>query len=210
MEELMPDSAETQRLLEQVRAGDRLAFDQLFARHRSFLRHLIEVRLDPRLRARVDPSDVVQETHLEAFRRLADYLARQPMPFRLWLRKTAHERLLALQRRHLGAARRAVGREVRLPEASSLQLAQQLVAAGSTPSQRLDRDEQAAAVRRALGRLSASDREVLLLRNVEMLSNQEAAHVLEIDPAAASQRYGRALLRLRKLLLSSGFSESPP
>jgi RNA polymerase sigma-70 factor (ECF subfamily) len=210
MDELTSDSAETQRLLRQVRAGDRRAFEQLFARHRPFLRHLIEVRLDPRLRARVDPSDVVQETHLEAFRRLHDYLARTPMPFRLWLRKTADERLLLLQRQHLGAARRAVGREVSLPDASSLQLAEQLLDGGSTPSQRLDRNEQAAAVRRALGRLSASDREVLLLRNLEMLSNQEVAHVLGIDPAAASQRYGRALLRLRKILLAGGFQESPP
>ncbi len=210
MDELMPDSAATQRLLQQVRAGDRRAFEQLFARHRSFLRHHIEVRLDPRLRARVDPSDVVQETHLEAFRRLEDYLERTPMPFRLWLRKTADERLLLLQRRHLGAARRAVGREVPLPDASSLQLARQFLASGSTPSQRLNRHELAAAVRRALGRLPASDREVLLLRPLEMLSNQEAAHVLGIEPAAASQRYGRALLRLRKLLPAGGFQESRP
>jgi RNA polymerase sigma-70 factor (ECF subfamily) len=210
MDEVVPDSAETLRLLQEVRAGDRLAFEELLARHRPFLHHLIEVRLDPHLRARVDPSDVVQETQLEAFRRLQDYLARAPMPFRLWLRKTACERLLALQRHHLGAARRAVGREVPLPEASSLQVAQQLLAGGSTPSQRLGRAELAAAVRRALGRLSAGDREVLLLRNLEMLSNQEVAHVLAIDPATASQRYGRALLRLRKLLLADGFTESAP
>ena len=210
MHEIMPDSAETQGLLQQVRAGDRQAFEQLFARHRTFLCHVIEVHMDPRLRARVDPSDSVQETHLEAFRRLQDYLARTPMPFRLWLRKTADERLLQLQRQHLGAARRAVGREVPLPEASSLQLAQQLLAGGSTPSQRLDREEVAGRVRQAGARLSESDREVLLLRNLEMLTNQEAAHVLGIDPAAASQRYGRALLRLRKLLLAGGFQESVP
>jgi RNA polymerase sigma-70 factor (ECF subfamily) len=103
-----------------------------------------------------------------------------------------------------------VGREVPLPEASSLQLAQQLLAGGSTPSQRLDQNELAALVRRALGQLSSNDREILLLRNLEMLSNQEVAHVLAIDPAAASQRYGRALLRLRKLLLAGGFHESAP
>jgi RNA polymerase sigma-70 factor (ECF subfamily) len=210
MDELAPDSAETQRLLEQVRAGDRLAFEQLFTRHRPFLLRVIELRLDPRLRARVDPSDVVQETQLEAFRRLEDYLERQPMPFLLWLRKTACERLLMAQRQHVGAARRAVGREVPLPDASSLQLVQPLLAGGSTPSQRLDREELADRVRQAVARLSETDREVLLLRNLEMLSNQEAAQVLQIDPAAASQRYGRALLRLRKLLVASGLMESPP
>jgi RNA polymerase sigma-70 factor (ECF subfamily) len=210
MDELTPDSAETQRLLDQVRAGDRLAFELLFTRHRPFLRQVVELRLDPRLRTRVDPSDIVQETQLEAFRRLADYLERQPMPFRLWLRKTACERLLMAQRHHVGAARRAVGREVHLPDASSLQLAQQLLAAGSTPSQRLDRDEMAGRVREAVARLSETDREILLLRNLEMLSNLEAAHVLQIDPATASQRYGRALLRLRKLLVAGGLMESPP
>ena len=76
-----------------------------------FLRH----RFDPRLRARADPSDVVQEAQLEAHRRLDDYLARRPMPFHLWLRKTAYERLRMLQRRHLGAGQRATGREVMLP-----------------------------------------------------------------------------------------------
>jgi RNA polymerase sigma-70 factor (ECF subfamily) len=210
MDELPPDETETQRLLQQVRGGDRLAFEQLFTRHRPFLRQIIELRLDPRLRSRVDPSDVVQETQLEAFRRLDDYLQRQPMPFRLWLRKTACERLLMAQRQHVGAARRAVGREVTLPDASSLQLAQQLLAGGSTPSQRLNREELAGQVRQAVTRLSETDREVLLMRNLEMLSNQEVALELQIDPAAASQRYGRALLRLRKLLVAGGLTEPPP
>jgi RNA polymerase sigma-70 factor (ECF subfamily) len=210
MDELPLDETETQRLLQQVRRGDRLAFEQLFTRHRPFLRQIIELRLDPRLRSRVDPSDVVQETQLEAFRRLDDYLQRQPMPFRLWLRKTACERLLMAQRQHVGAARRAVGREVTLPDASSLQLAQQLLAGGSTPSQRLNREELAGQVRQAVTRLSETDREVLLMRNLEMLSNQEVAHELQIDPAAASQRYGRALLRLRKLLVAGGLTEPPP
>jgi RNA polymerase sigma-70 factor (ECF subfamily) len=92
MADVTPDSAETQRLLHQVCAGDASAFDALFARHRSYVRQVIELRLDPRLRARVDPSDVVQETQLDAFRRLPDYLERRPMAFRLWLRKTACER----------------------------------------------------------------------------------------------------------------------
>ena len=210
MDELPLDETETQRLLQQVRGGDRLAFEQLFTRHRPFLRQIIELRLDPRLRSRVDPSDVVQETQLEAFRRLDDYLQRQPMPFRLWLRKTACERLLMAQRQHVGAARRAVGREVTLPDASSLQLAQQLLAGGSTPSQRLNREELAGQVRQAVTRLSETDREVLLMRNLEMLSNQEVALELQIDPAAASQRYGRALLRLRKLLVAGGLTEPPP
>jgi RNA polymerase sigma-70 factor (ECF subfamily) len=132
------------------------------------------------------------------------------MPFRLWLRKTAYERLLMIERHHVDAQRRAVGREVALPDRSSLQLFGQLLAAGSTPSQQLSRAELARRVRQAVARLADIDKEILLMRNLEGLSNQEVAQVLEIAPAAASQRYGRALLRLRKLLLAGGLSESEP
>jgi RNA polymerase sigma-70 factor (ECF subfamily) len=210
MDEVTPDTAETQRLLDLIRAGDRRAFERLFAEHRPWLYRVIEMRLDPRLRSRLDASDVVQETQLEAFRRLADFLQRRPMPFRLWLRKTAQERLLMLQRQHLEAARRAVGREVPLPEGSAFQLAQQLLAGGSTPSQQLHRQEHARLVHQAVAQLSEADREILIMRNLEELSNQEVAQVLQIDPAAASQRYGRALLRLRKVLITSGLMEPPP
>jgi RNA polymerase sigma-70 factor (ECF subfamily) len=210
MPEVTPDSAETQRLLRRIHGGDRQAFEKLFARHRPYLRQVVDLRLDPKVRARVDPSDVVQETHLEAFRRLPDYLERRPMPFRLWLRKTAYERLLMLQRHHVQAQRRAIGREVALPDRSSVQLFRQLLAPGSTPSQQLARAELARRVRLAVAQLVEIDREILLMRNLEGLSNHEVAQVLEIEPAAASQRYGRALLRLRKLLLAGGFSESGP
>jgi RNA polymerase sigma-70 factor (ECF subfamily) len=210
MDDVIPDSAETQRLLQQVEAGNPKAFDQLFARHRGYLRQVIALRLDPRLRARVDPSDVVQETQMEAYRRLADYLERRPMAFRLWLRKTAHQRLLSVERHHRGAARRSVKREVPLPDSSSLQLAQRLLDPSLTPGQQVEQAELARQVRQAVSRLSPIDREILLMRNLEGLSNQEVAQVLQIEPATASQRYGRALLRLRKLLIDSGLMETEP
>ena len=147
-------AAETRRLLELARARDQRAFDRLFALHRPYLRKVVELRLDQRLRARVDPSDVVQDAQLEAFRRLPEYFRRRPMPFRLWLRKTAQERLVMLRRRHLGAASRAVGWEVPLPERSSLLLARQFQASGPTPSQQLDGRELARQVRQAMGRLA--------------------------------------------------------
>jgi RNA polymerase sigma-70 factor (ECF subfamily) len=207
MDDVTPDSSETQHLLRQAGAGDRAAFERLFAEHRQQLRRFVERRLDPKLRARVDASDVVQETQMEVLGRLADFLERQPMPFRLWLRKTAYERLLKIRRRHLQASQRSLEREVPLPERSSSALAQQLLASGSTPSQHLDKREAARRVRGAVAQLSDVDREIVLMRNFEGMSNQEVAHVLEIDPATASQRFGRALLRLRKLLLSSGLTE---
>src|SRR5712692_3618725 len=208
MEEVQPDSTETQNLLEQVRDGDRQGFDQLFARHRAYLRQIVELRLDPRLRARVDPSDVVQEAHLEAFRRLSTYLKQRPMPFRLWLRQIAYDRTLKARRHHLGAARRAVGRELPLPERSSLVLAQQLFAGGSTPSQQLDRRELARRLRQAVSQLPESDREVILMRHFEGLSNPEAGCLLGIDPATVSKRHGLSMLRLHRILFVGGMRES--
>jgi RNA polymerase sigma-70 factor, ECF subfamily len=203
-----PDSAATRRLLHLAEAGDRQAFEELFARHRPSLVQAVELRLDARLRARLDPSDVIQETHLEAFRRLPDYLQRRPMPFRLWLRQTAQERLHMMSRHHLGAARRMAGRERAVPDRSSLLLAQQLVAAGPTPLQRLVVEEAARKVRQALDQLAEADRDVLIMRNLEGLSNLEVAQLLQLTPTAASQRYGRALLRLQKALAALGWGES--
>jgi RNA polymerase sigma-70 factor (ECF subfamily) len=208
MSEVTPDSSETSRLLGQVQAGDWEAFERLFARHRPYLLRVVAARLDPKARSRVDPSDVVQEAHLEAYRRLPDYLARRPMPFRLWLRKTAQERVLMARRRHLGARWRAVTREVPLPEQSSLLLARAFLANGSTPSEQLERRELAQRVRQAVARLPEADQEILLLRTYEGLSNQEAAYVLGLDPAAASKRHGRAVLRLQRLLAEGGLTES--
>src|ERR1700730_11109592 len=159
MDGVQPDSAAIQSLLQKASLGDRQAFEDLFAHHRPALRRSVELRLDAKLRARVDPSDVVQETHLEAFRRLPDYLVRRPMPFRLWLRKTAYERLLMIQRHHLHAGRRAVGREVPLPDRSSVQLFRQLLAPGSAPGAQMAKAELARRVRQAIARLSEIDRE---------------------------------------------------
>jgi RNA polymerase sigma-70 factor (ECF subfamily) len=208
MDSVAPDSAQTQRLLEQLANGDDAARNQLFERHRPYLSRLVELRMDPRLRVRVDPSDVVQEAHMEANRRLAAYLDQRPLPFRLWLRQIAYDRLLMLHRRHIGAARRAVGRDVGLPEKSSLMLAREFLAPGSTPSQRLIQREFAERVRHAVAQLAETDREVLVLRKLEGLSNQETAQLLDIDPATASRRFGRAVLRLRDILLQTGLMES--
>src|SRR5262249_1262272 len=109
MDELTPDTAETQGLLREAGTGNRRACDQLLAGHRRELRQFCERRMDPKLRGRVDPSDVVQETQLEVFRRLPDFLERRPMPFHIWLRKTAYQRLLMARRQHVEAAQRSVG-----------------------------------------------------------------------------------------------------
>jgi RNA polymerase sigma-70 factor (ECF subfamily) len=207
MSPLEPDSATTLRLLEQVQAGDREAFNRLFERHRSALTEFIDLRLDPGVRTRVDPSDVVQETQMEAFRRLGDFLERRPMPFRMWLRKTAFDRITKARRFHR-AGRRTVGREAALPDRSSLILARQFLARDLSPSQQLADRELVQRIRQVLDRLTESDRQILLMRNVENLPYEEAACLLNVDAVTARKRYGRALLRLRKLLRDDGLLES--
>jgi RNA polymerase sigma-70 factor (ECF subfamily) len=200
MAQTAPDSRETEALLEQAAGGDQQARERLLERHRQRLRDFVEVHLDPALRARLDASDVVQEAQFDAARRLPEFLSRRPMPFRLWLCKTAYERLLMLRRRHLGAARRSVGREVQLPDHSSLALAQQLVAPGTSPSREMGREEQVRRVQQALARLADTDREVLLMRHYEELSYDEIGAILGIEAATARKRSGRALVRLHKVL----------
>ncbi len=203
------NSDATESLLQQVDDGVEGALDALFAHHRPFLRRFVQLRIDGRLRQRVDPSDVVQEAQIEASRRVNDFLIHPAVPFRLWLRQIAYDRLLMLRRRHLGAQRRSIERESPLIDQSSVQLAQQLVADGSSPSEHFVRGELVRRVRQALERLGEMDREVVIMRSIEGLSNQEVALVLGVDPATASKRYGRALLRLRTLLVESGLSEAP-
>jgi RNA polymerase sigma-70 factor (ECF subfamily) len=203
MPDVKPDSAETCGLLDRVSRGDRLALDQLLAHYRPDLRAFVEVRLDPKLAARMDPSDVVQEAQLEVVRRMDDFLRRRPMPFHLWVRKTAYERLLDV-RRHHRRARRSVEREAALPDRSSLLLARPLLAGGPSPSQQLEARELAERVARAVERLSEADREILLMRHGESLPFEEIACLLGIEPAAARKRFGRALLRLQKVLSEEG------
>jgi RNA polymerase sigma-70 factor (ECF subfamily) len=208
VDELTPDSAETIDLLEEVRAGRRPALDQLLVRHRPDLLQFVELRMDPKMRGRLDASDVVQDAQLEVYRRLADFLDRRPMPFHVWLRKTAYERLLMARRQHVEAAQRAVGRERRLPDRSSLLFARRILARGSTPSRSLARRELARRVHQVLAELPDSDREILVMRNLEERSYQEIACILDIEPAAARKRHGRALIRLHALLAAGGLGDS--
>jgi RNA polymerase sigma-70 factor (ECF subfamily) len=209
MHEVRPDTAMTEDLLQRIRAGDRQAFEQLFSQHHTYLCRLVELRLGHGLGARVGAEDIVQEAYLEALHRLNAYLERPALPFRLWLRQIACDRILKARRHHLGTARRAVRREVPLPEHSSLALAQQLLAGGSTPSERMSQRELASRLQQAVTQLPDADREVVMLRHFEGLSNQEVATLLDIDPATASKRHGRAILRLHRILFADGLTESP-
>jgi RNA polymerase sigma-70 factor (ECF subfamily) len=202
-----PDSAQTCGLLEQVHQGDRQALEDLLSRYRPEMRAFVEVHLSPKVAARVDASDVVQEAQLEVVRRMDDFLQRRPMPFHLWLRKTTYQRLLDFHKHHLKRARRAVNREAAWPDHSSLLLARPLLAGGSSPSRRLESQELARRVGQAVAHLSEPDREVLLMRHGQELPFEEIAQLLDIEPAAARKRFGRALLRLQTALTDQGVLE---
>src|SRR5262249_48261176 len=123
----------------------------------------------------------------------------------LWLRALTGQRLVDLHRRHLGAEMRDAGREVSLhrgalPTASSASLAQQLLAGLTSPAQAALRAGVQLRLQEALNSMDPVDREVLVLRHFEELSNVEAAEVLGIATAAASKRYIRALRRLKAIL----------
>jgi RNA polymerase sigma-70 factor (ECF subfamily) len=199
------NSEETIHLIERAKAGDQAALNEIFAIHRDRLRRMVELRLDTRLHARVDASDVVQDAYLEVTRRLDEYLRDPKLPLFLWLRLVVGERLSKLHRQHLATGMRDAGREVSLyrgalPAASSAALAAQLLGRQTSPTQAAVRAERLLRLQEALNALDPIDREIISLRQFEDLSTAEAAQVLEIEPAAASKRYIRALKRLKDIL----------
>jgi RNA polymerase sigma-70 factor (ECF subfamily) len=201
---MAPAQPDTDELLHQAAQGKVEARDRLLTRHRDRLRKMIACRLDRRLAARIDPSDVVQEVFAEATRKLDRYLHDRPLPFYPWLRELAWEHLATLNRRHVRTQSRSVRREepdlLLLPDESAAELAQRLVVSGTSPSQRLMGEELRQRMQRALTNLPERDREVLVLRHLEQLSVAETAQVLGISPGAVKVRNLRALQRLRILL----------
>jgi RNA polymerase sigma-70 factor (ECF subfamily) len=176
---------------------------------------MVSLRLDRRLAARVDASDIVQEAMIDAELGLDDYIEHhpRPLPFYPWLRQFAWDRLIDARRKHLAAGNRSVAREemrlLPLPDASAALLVHHLVASGTSPSGRMARDELRERVHRALDRLAPHDREVLVLRHLEQLTVAETAAVLEIGEEAVKSRHRRALERLRSELAGDHDPRSP-
>jgi len=206
---MWPDANTTQELLAGARGGDAAAVNALLDRHRDALRRMIDLRMDRRLQQRVDASDVVQDVLVDAARRLSEYLRDSPMPFQLWLRQIAQDRLIDAHRRHREAARRSVDREQPLVapgwnERSTLELAAQLRDRNPTPAAAATMQELLARFSGAIEQLDDVDREIILMRHFEQLSNSEAAEALALSPPAASMRYLRAMRRLREVLGVTG------
>ena len=208
------DASEHQVLLERALGGDREALAELFERHRGRLEQMVRLRLDRRLQGRLDPADVVQDAFIDVARRFPEYVAEQALPFFLWLRLLTGQRLVDLHRQHLGAKMRNAGLEVSLyrgdfPRASSASLAELLLGRLTSASRAAIRAETQRRVQEALNSMDPMDREVLVLRHFEMLSNEETAQVLGLKRQAASNRHARALKRLKEILAQlSGFGDS--
>jgi RNA polymerase sigma-70 factor (ECF subfamily) len=209
------DSAAPDDLLDRARAGDPHALADLFGRYRDRLKRMVRLRLDRRLQGRIDASDVLQEAYLDLARRAPEFFAQTPtLPFFLWLRLLTGQRLLTIHRQHLGTRMRDVGLEIALrhgamPQASSASLAAALLGRLTSPSQAAVKAEMQLRLQEALNGMDPLDREVLVLRHFEELSNAETAEVLSLQKTAASNRYVRALKRLRVILQGMpGFADS--
>lgn len=205
-----PMASDDRQLLELAQGGDQAAWESLVARHREKLRRMIDFRLHPQLQGRVDASDVVQETFIEAARVLTPERHNPDLPVHLWLRRLAKQKLIQAHREHLQAECRTVGREQRaIPQAqvSSFSIARYLVGDFTSPSHALLRSEKRQALQAALEQLDALDREVLVLRHFEQLSGPESAEILGISHDAVKKRYVRALEKLQRIMVQVGMNE---
>jgi RNA polymerase sigma-70 factor (ECF subfamily) len=196
------DTRTNEQLLDAARNGDEGAMAMLVDRHRDRLERMVRLRMDRRLQGRIDPADVVQDAYLAVRSKFPRYSADSALPFYLWLRLEVGQKLVDLHRFHLGAQTRDAGQEVSLhrgalPQVTSLSLAEHLLGKLTSVSRAAMRVELKLRVQEALNSMDPHDREVLILRHFEELSNSETAHVLGIKPSAAVNRYVRALKRLK-------------
>jgi len=202
---MWPAPEQIKPLLNQAKEGDDSAVNALMDQHRNSLRQLIRMRLDQKIQRRIDVSDVVQDVLIEANRRLQRYLADPIMPFHLWLRQIAKDRIIDAHRRHRVSAKRSVDREQQLAaprgyDQSSVHLASLLGDDQLTPAAAAVQQELAQRVEEAIAQLEERDCEIIVMRHYEHLSNQEIGEVLNLSEPAASMRYLRAIRRLKKLM----------
>jgi len=202
---MWPEKLQTEQLIAQAKNGDSSAVNQLMDRHRNSLRQLIRMRLDNKIQKRVDVSDVVQDVLVEAHRRLGRYMDNPIMPFHLWLRQIAKDRIIDAHRRHRVSGKRSIDREQQLVapqgyDQSSIQLAGLLGDSGLTPAAAALQKEMAQKVEQAITKLGDKDCEIIVMRHYEHLSNQEIGQLLGLSEPAASMRYLRAIRRLKQVM----------
>jgi RNA polymerase sigma-70 factor (ECF subfamily) len=195
----------TSALIKRARDHDATAVGELLNKYRDRLHRFVNLRMDDRLRGRIDPSDVIQEACLVATRQLPDFFQQEEMPFYIWLRLIAAQKLVGLHRHHLHVKARNARRDIRffnahLPDASSALLAAQLLGRTTGPSQAAIRAEQQHRLQQVLDEMEPADREIIILRHFEQLSNSEAARLMGWNESTASTRHLRALKRLKAIV----------
>ncbi len=192
-------------LIARVIQGDHDALAELFSQHRDRLWRMVNFRMDPRLHGRVDADDVLQEAWLAAVQRIDHFLADASRSIFVWFRLITSQTLVDIHRRHLGTQKRNAAAEFSISggwtaTSTSFSLSHHLLGHLTSPSQAALRDELSETLRNALQSMNEIDREVLALRHFEQLTNRETAQILGISEQAASDRYIRALSRLKNVL----------
>jgi RNA polymerase sigma-70 factor (ECF subfamily) len=189
-------------LLQAARAGDGAALGRLLECYRNYLRLLSLSVMGFTLRRQLDPSDLVQETFLEAHRDFPRFAGQSERELTAWLRRILVRNLADQVKRYHAKGRDWQRHESleALLERSSLAAEQALAAPISTPSAQASQREQAVILADALAQLPADYREVILLRHVERLPFAEVAGHLGRSPAAARQLWMRALEKLGGIL----------
>ena len=202
---MWPEGEKTLTLLAEIREGDRQALNVLIDRHRAAVRRLVNMRMDRAIAQRVDASDIVQDVMFEASRRLEQYIQNPAMPFHVWLRQLAKDRIIDMHRRHRVARKRSVDREQPVvsigdDDASAADLAQLLYDAELTPAAASVRREIEQRFVEAVNLLDDADREIIMMRHFEHLTSADAAQALKLTSAAVGMRYLRAMRKLRDSL----------
>jgi RNA polymerase sigma-70 factor (ECF subfamily) len=196
-------TANPEPLLQEARAGDGATLGRLLELYRRYLTLLARVQIGQRLQGKVDPSDLVQETFLDAHRNFPNFRGTSETQLVRWLRQILAAKLADLLRRYLGAQGRDVRLEREIADAldrSSVLLDRGLMAAQSSPSQQASRREQAVLLADALGELPDDYREVIVLRHLEGLKFHEVAERMGRSLDSVEKLWLRALARLRQLL----------
>ena len=175
-----------------------------FGQFRERLERMVEFRMDPRIRNRIDPTDLLQDSFLECQRRLQSFNETGGCSVYVWIRQMTLQKLIDFHRASF-RQKRNVGQEFRLDRqesagGTSLLMANQLIGQVSTPSRLVSRQEEIEKMRAGLELLEPTDQEVLALRHFEQLSNKEAAEILGLTITAASNRYVRAMSRLAQMV----------
>ena len=197
------NSSAALRLLDQARCGDAESLALLLKNYFRYLNSLSRKEIDPRIRARVSESDIVQETLLEAHRDFPSFVGTSIEEFTGWLRRILFNNLASAIENHVIAAKRDVRKQRSIDQekqddrfpTNNFQLAMQ--GDFSSPSSPLHRDESLAALMAAISRLPENYRKVIELRHFEGLSFAEIGLRLEKKSGATRMLWSRAVEKLK-------------